>query len=307
MKSWREWCALLALCAGSWAMPAQAGIISSVVAFGDSLSDNGQSLTVAPAPSLRVSDGPVAVQYLATALGVTLYDYAVSGARTDSGNSDLGPGTGMVEQVTQYLQQHSGGLDPHALHVVSGGANDVLDALADPSLLIDPSALIASIVGNLTQSVARLREAGANRFLLGLLPDLGLSPLAGAWGLGPELSALSETINAQLLAGYETLLAGGGFAGADVRFFDTLAAQRTQTAALATQGVNVVDECPLSLGTLPDCSGYFFWDSLHPTTLGHAALARGMLAALPEPGAAALAALALLALGLTRRRQAALA
>lgn len=307
MRTARFFTSLLFIGASLLTLPAQAGLISSVVVFGDSLSDDGNSLTLAPQASVRYSDGPVAVEHLATALGVPLYNYAVSGAQSGVGNIDAASypelaTSGMSNQVALYL---STPVQHNALHVVFGGANDVLAAIATdlPGLLADPTALISSLVGNLTASVTALYGAGATHFLLPLLPDLGLTPLAH--GLDPSapllLSGLSEFINANLLVGYQALLADPAFAGADVHIFDTLQAQRAELAAWGAAGGNVTEFCT---ATAADCSSYFFWDDLHPTSGAHAALAADVLRSLqvPEPAQPALLALALLAAAGVRHR-----
>ena len=79
--------------------------ITQIVVFGDSLSDSGNSFTLTggiippdpPYDSGRFSNGPVALEYLAEDLELTLdlyYDdeegnnFAVGGARTGTGNSN---------------------------------------------------------------------------------------------------------------------------------------------------------------------------------------------------------------------------
>ena len=68
---------------------ASAAPFSSVVVFGDSLSDNGNVFAATgffpPAPyAQRFSNGPVAVEYMASALGLPLVNYAHGGATTGS-------------------------------------------------------------------------------------------------------------------------------------------------------------------------------------------------------------------------------
>jgi hypothetical protein len=63
-----------------------------VVAYGDSLSDNGNIYAVSgfPPPPYyngRLSNGPVAVENLAAQLGATLVDFAWGGATTGLGNT----------------------------------------------------------------------------------------------------------------------------------------------------------------------------------------------------------------------------
>ncbi len=82
----------LALCA--LATIAQAGPFTSIVVYGDSLSDNGNLFkdsggTQPPDPPYfkgRRSDGPVAVEQLAILFGVPLLDFAYAGATTGVGN-----------------------------------------------------------------------------------------------------------------------------------------------------------------------------------------------------------------------------
>src|SRR6185503_7186924 len=89
----------LALVFLSAATVANADSFSAIVVYGDSLSDNGNLFAASgqpPAPYFqgRRSDGPVAVEQLAGALGVPLVDFAWIGATTGIGNySDGGTTT----------------------------------------------------------------------------------------------------------------------------------------------------------------------------------------------------------------------
>ncbi len=89
MSAQRIFIALLAfLCFASSALASPYG---SVVVYGDSLSDNGNLFAATGNPGApyyqgRRSDGPVAVEYVASRLGVPLIDHAWIGATTGIGN-----------------------------------------------------------------------------------------------------------------------------------------------------------------------------------------------------------------------------
>ncbi|MCA0242717.1 MAG: SGNH/GDSL hydrolase family protein [Proteobacteria bacterium] len=300
--------ALLALAS----MPAQAAYYSALVAFGDSLSDNGASLlakTLDPqgGPTPRASDGAVVVEYVAQALGITLKDYAVGGARSDSGNSDFSTGplaqSGVQVQIEQFRLDVANNADPLALYFVSGGSNDVLDAilsqdLSDPAVL---DAFVGGLVGNLAKAVQDLYSMGARSFVLPLLPNMGLTPEAAGMGLANDLSELSWGINSVLADGYAQLAAM--LPDAELLIYDGYATQTAILADPAAYGlVNGTDACKDSPAA--DCSTYFFWDALHPTTAASNLLAGDILAALPapEPATLALAAGGLLLVMVRRRR-----
>src|ERR1700693_2489301 len=71
---------------------ASASSFSSVVVYGDSLSDNGNLYSLIgypPSPPYymgRFSNGPVIAEQLAAYLGAPLYDFAVGGATSGVGN-----------------------------------------------------------------------------------------------------------------------------------------------------------------------------------------------------------------------------
>lgn len=292
--------------------PAQAGF-TTIYAFGDSLSDNGSSLTAmalgASAPS-RTSDGPVAVEVLANRYGAALHDYAVVGATTGAYNNDYSSAnalhaSGMRTQVATYLagvSLGSGAADPAALYVLAGGSNDVLEALALGSLT-DESARIAlfqSMIGNLLQSLGELYAFGARHFVLSLLPDLGATPQAQALQIGSELTALSEAFNVALLQAYGQVAAATP--DAQLVAFDLLNAQRQIIQSPGAHGLsNVGDAC---LWVDPGaCDQFFYWDALHPTATASRLIADRLEAVIPEPGTLALAALMLAALAQRRARR----
>jgi phospholipase/lecithinase/hemolysin len=301
---------------------------SAVVSFGDSLSDSGNLLaltgTVPQSPYVagRFSNGPVAVEYLASSLNKPLDNRAFGGATTGLFNGPMdfdgnggftgelvqasGVYTGVKGQVQDYVSLHAGSVDGNALYVVWAGANDF-------EYLGATEAVAASAISNLLASVTSLYGAGARHFLLPNLPDLGLTPLALASegvfpGAAADATAFSESFNFFLGASYGALQAQLG----DAFFitFDVMNVQRIVAANPAQFGFsNVTTPCfggdpsNLSPAVCDDVTGVFYWDRLHPTTAAHALLGQQMLAAVPEPATSLMMVLGGFALlGLHRRK-----
>ena len=326
MKRALSVCVLLVLL-----IPAAAlgGPITALYVFGDSLSDQGNAYATTggfpPAPyAQRASNGPVAVEVLASRLGVPLAssqsggtNYAYVGALTGPtlipgtsivtdnfsavayGQTSLF-GTGILSQVASFAG--SGSLfDPSgALFVVWGGPND---------FFVDPSAATAaSAVGNLATAITQLYATGARRFLVPNMPDLSLTPY-GLSLTAPERAGLQA-----LTIGFNTGLAGalGSLAflpGSDIIAFDTFALLAAMSGNPAAYGLtNAADACitgNLAIGgtVCSDPSGYLFWDSVHPTTAAHAVLGNALAdATVPEPATITLLGLGLVVAVIARRR-----
>ena len=315
---------------------ATAAPITSLYAVGDSLSDqgNGFILTGGAFPPLpydqRASNGPVAVEYLANALGVPLApseaggtNYAVLGAATGSVGIPSSPplttensaailygqpaleGTSLLSQTSEILL--TGPIaDPNALFFVWGGAND---------LFIDPSAATtASAVNKLALVISMLYGGGARQFLVPNLPDLSHTPYG--LNLSPAeragLQALTIGFNAGLAGALNGLSA---LPGIDIEQFDTFSLFNAILAAPDAFGFsNTTAPCipgNLQVGgsICADPGSYLFWDSVHPTTAGHQVLGNAFAASVAEPVPEP-ASIALLSLGIglavaARRRRAA--
>ena len=292
---------LLPLCsiALAFTLAATATPFSAVVAYGDSLSDNGNlfSLVGQPAPPYfegRASNGPVAVELLAMNFGSPLLDYAFGGATTGIGNH-LDPG-GSPTTVGTFglpgmmpLYQGSvpsiTALAPSALFVVWGGPDDFLS----PSPLdATPFAVADRAVANIVTIATLLQGLGAQHILVPGLPDLGLTPFNLVQGplAAAQASALSDYFNARLVA---TLPSG-------VVFFNTAALLRTVVANPGAYGfTNVTDACldPTVPSLCSNPGEYLFWDDIHPSARGHQILAEQFAEAVPEPSTFGLAACAL--------------
>lgn len=255
-----------------------AGPYSAVVAYGDSLSDNGNlfQLIGQPGPPYwmgRFSNGPVAAEGLASQLGAPLLDYAVGGATTGVGNvGDNGTQTttgflglpGMFPEVGASIGTITP-IAPSALFVVWGGPNDFASngftmATADTA------------VSDLLAIISELQSLGATHFLVPGMPDLGLTPRyhgnAGA-------TALSLYFNHELMS----LLPKGAI------YFDTFGLMHQVVANPGAYGfTDVTDPCFNGVTVCSDPSQYLFWDDFHPTSAGHNLLAEQFYdAATPEP------------------------
>lgn len=321
----------IALCAS--ALGAAAGPYSHLFVFGDSLSDSGNNallLTAAfgglppvaiandgvysqtPSSAGTYSNGKVWTQYFAESLGVALApsltpggtNFAYGGAQTGVDGTDIAglPGFpySMRSQLNTYLGATSHVADPNALYVVSGGGNNIRVALeaiaggADP--VATAGAMVASYATDMAGLVADLKLAGAQHVLVMNTPNFGLTPLANAMGVSALASALSFQMNAQLSA----LLAGSG-----VQTFDAYSFMTGVVAAGPASGFsNWTNACAAAVNAC-DVNTSLFWDGIHPTTLAHQMLAAAVLSAavpVPEPDVAAMLALGLAVMALSRRR-----
>ena len=261
---------------------------SAVVVYGDSLSDNGNlyqatGFTQPPDPPYyagRRSNGPVAVEQLATSLGAPLVDYAWIGATTGIGNyGDNGTVTSMgwagLPGMTTVYAATKGTLAPYlpdSLFVVWGGPNDIL---APSPLDTTPEEIVARAVSDELAIISGLKAQGAGTILAPGMPDIGLTPYFQS--LGPVGAAfgtyLTDAFNASLQAQLPP----------DVLYYDTAGLLRAVVANPAAYGFANATDYYLHTMT-GDPNDYVFYDDFHPTTATHAILAREFEAAtVPEP------------------------
>jgi phospholipase/lecithinase/hemolysin len=293
---------------------------SSIVVFGDSLSDTGRlfRLTHGGFPPRvayfdgRQTNGAVWVEYLAGQLGLGchLKNYAVVGATTGpssdvpTGNvwSDTFTGldgTSLSGQFARYLSDSGGKVDPAALYIVEGGANDLIDPLS--ALLLNPPATTAEfmqdvqeiatpIVVNLATIVGTLKALGAQHIAIVNVPDFGKAPRIV--GFGPVASAVVsqvvQVVNGYVAAQLDGLDAMGGSKIARIdafAFIDGVVAAPASFGFTNATGQFMTLDLPgltVTFASANRCavSQWFFWDDLHPTTRGHAFFAANALATL---------------------------
>jgi phospholipase/lecithinase/hemolysin len=266
----------LAFQTGGVSAAAQAGqTISQVVVLGDSLSDNGNlhALIDYPPPPYwqgRASNGPVAVEYLAQRLGVPLKDFAWIGATTgvgngvDGGTVDALGAFGLPGMTTAFQGMLSADpVDPNALYVIWGGANDLRSA-TNPA---EASVVIGKAVTNLVTMAVTLQSSGATRILVVNMPDLGKTPLSLA--MGPLISYFFTQVSVGFNQALKVNLPPGA------HYFDAFSRFSSIIGHPEEYGLtNVTDQ--LMLATDADPNEYFFWDGAHPTTAGHAIIANAL-------------------------------
>ncbi len=306
-------CVLVALMIGGLSQAALAGPFSQLVVFGDSLSDNGNLYAASggtdplspPYYNGRFSNGPVWSDVVQSRTGVTVQNYAYGGATSGTDNvasSFPGQYPGLQQQIQSFALANAAVADPNALYVVWAGSNDFifLDPGAGPAAV---AALVEEVITNIIVAVGSLKAMGAQNIVVGMLPDLGLTPRAQDLGVGAALTELSATVNAGL-ASILPMVVG------DVDFFDAFAALNNIVGNAAAFGFTNVSDACLNIAGPSICSdpdSYVFWDSIHPTAGVHQIIAEHFMTYLVSvPMAAGFLLLGFVIIGM-RRQFAALA
>ncbi|MBF4989847.1 SGNH/GDSL hydrolase family protein [Methylophilus sp. QUAN] len=259
---------------------------SGITAIGDSLFDGGNEdtavvsyyklfgagLTDAPYSNYRFTNGPTAVEYLATGLGLnspaSFQNFAVGGATTAD----------MLTFMTSYLNTVPS-IDAGHLYVLDGGGNGIETFSAQDS------------AQNMIDMVALLHSKGATDFLVLGLPALVDAPRfsAAAPGVVQFLEDYTRDYNDYLVAG----LAGLGLpTTANLTYFDTKTELENGIALAVSNGfTNLTDACYDGATVCANPDQYLFWDDLHMTTKVHEYLGQRLFAAIspvPEPTQAGL-------------------
>lgn len=205
-----------------------------------------------------------------------------------------------LAQTGALLQSQGNILDSNALYLVNVGGNDVRDIVIGGLTGAARQQVIDDAVSAITSSIGLLQGAGAQNILFVGVGDVGGIPeILNLGGTAPADGRLaSEDMNAAILAA----LPGS------VQFFDTIALFDAVAANPALFGLpanlDLTTSCVGAGANIPDptCSGFAFFDDVHPSTQVASVLGAEVIAAVPEPGTALLLMIGLAGLSATGRR-----
>jgi outer membrane lipase/esterase len=287
------------------AQPVSAATFSSLLVFGDSLVDTGNAQTGSlaaglpdPAPASagysngRFSNGPNFADFLSVGIGAGLSSpYLQGGSNFGVGGAQAYTAGGAIPGFAQQLAIFGSLNQPissSALVLVTFGGNDVRATLSNPGTA-DFTASIAALSTGLDALIA----AGARNIVVTGVPDIGDLPgsrkVAGALG-NPGILTLATARSAALSSAFATTTATVAQAtGANVQFFDLLGLEASLIAdptAFGLPSTLIRDTSCVAAGAVAEgCSGYLYFDDLHPTTQIHAVIANriALQAAVPEP------------------------
>jgi phospholipase/lecithinase/hemolysin len=269
--------------------------LQTIIAFGDSLIDNGNSYEhlehrAPPSPPYyagRFTNGPVWVEHLAesyfpAAGAAHLLDYAFGGAEVSEEDGVLFT---LNREIQIYLDAHQGKADPHSLFVVWIGANNYL------SVPDNMEEALLEVKAGIQRGLQRLVSAGAKYILVVNLPDLGQTPMAREFDAQAKLTYLSEQHNKYLAEMAQELRST--YQEVQWLYFDAheiLSDFFTNPEAYGFNNImdtcyNVSAEKPSQQPALPmtararlenrqnRCEGYLFFDPVHPTLPAHLIMA----------------------------------
>lgn len=201
------------------ALTANATSYSDIYVFGDSLSDNGNLKALNPSVPERFTNGPVAVEVVANALGMTLTpsrhllggltgnNYAIAGAKAvDEDNNEATPDINLPTQVNAFLKIHGGSAPADALYIVLIGGNDIRAARTlranallgsyteERAAIKAAEKLISDAINAERNQINKLINAGARHILVSNAPDIGIIPETGIVTNGLVASAPTATL-----------------------------------------------------------------------------------------------------------------
>ena len=259
---------------------------SQIVVFGASLSDNGNATTIVPglfpgAPYYpgRASNGLLWIDVVAADLGNEVKpfvkggtNYAVGGSRTCEISGTSPNPFDMCYQINLYLASALNRADADALYVIDAATvgNNIFAVINNG---LSHSEITTTASTDIAKIMDKLYKAGARKFLVTNVPDVGATPRGQGLPSPATATALSNGFNATLnneLANFST-----SHSGADVRLADFKSA-----VAITTGFTNTTDPCVVNLVSCATPDTYTYWDNLHPTAATGRNMAKAALAVL---------------------------
>lgn len=291
---------------------ASAVTLNKIVVFGDSLSDNGnlyeymkRELPVSP-PYFqgRFTNGPVWIELLTDMYysgkdsQSHLLDYAFGGAGISDGVDDDDDEVlfTLRREIDSYLLSHQDKADESSLYVVWMGSNNYL------SLPDDQDAAVNVVISGIKQGLQRLAHKGAKHIMVLGVPDLGTTPIARDFEATNTLSQLSLKHNAAL----KDLITEMEGENPSVQWlnFDVSSILSDVIRFPARYGfTNVADTCYEEMekgfskksilkmvshvkaqANKDACTGYLFFDPVHPAAPAHIIMAEKTKKMLDDAG-----------------------
>ena len=289
--------AVASISAPSFAQDANQSV-TSITVFGDSLVDAGNVNSLNPAVASSANgyfDGRFTNGYDYTdLLSLSLFgtpttasleggtNFAFGGARATNTSAvpDLGEQLGLFQG---YLAAGNE-VDPTGLYVLNFGGNDIFAALQPgaPAGYDSDSAYLMVAANSYAQGLQSLVDLGATNFLITGFPNAVPQSIEAEGYLFSALGALplGEGVNVNFFSYLD--------------FFNRLSTDPTAFGLPAD--LDFMTTCQAA-GALPDCTGYFSFDGVHPTAAVHQAAFNDIQAqfgfaaasgAVPEPATWAL-------------------
>jgi phospholipase/lecithinase/hemolysin len=301
------------------AADARAVTFSKIFAFGDSLSDLGNTYnalggtgsdqliydelgyTTQPGryDDGRWSNGTLWIEHVNTALNLptlrrndgiqdilTRTDFAFGGSESGSGRLDFGLLPNLLTQIQSAIDLSLGSVPQDALYSVWSNGNNVINYIGgnNPNTPQGIDALTTTMAGNISTGITMLYNAGARHMIVPNLPALGDKP--------SYVGTFNQVFANDIVASYNPKLA------AEIAAFRTAHPDATVTAwDVYTQFQDMLSN-PGSYGftnttvaalnndadypgvVVADPNSHVFWDQTHPTAAGHAILGQDALEAL---------------------------
>ncbi|HBI21017.1 MAG TPA: lysophospholipase [Legionella sp.] len=303
---------IMTLLALLFSIQVSATSLNKIVVFGDSLSDNGNlyeymkhELPLSP-PYFqgRFTNGPVWVELLADAYypkdgPAHLLDYAFGGAGVSEEVDDDDDEEVLFtlrREVDSYLLSHQDQADASSLYIVWMGSNNYL------GVPTDEEQAVAAVVLGIRHDVERLVKKGAQHIMVVNVSDLGRTPAAKDFDAVDALTSLSNKHNQRLkenMAELRQLYPDVQWLYFDVnQVLDDLLMSPEQYGF-----TNITDTCYEEMVDNPSgrsiltmvstvksrravdaCTGYLFFDPVHPTAPAHQIMVERTKKMLDEAG-----------------------
>ena len=292
---------------GAFIANACATNLTKFVVFGDSLSDNGNLYAylkkqLPPSPPYykgRFSNGYVWVEQLAQQYYPNdwqghILNYAFGGAGVatpseDGSNEEDEVMFSLGREIDSYLLAHGDKADDDSLYTIWIGSNNYIASH------FNPAKTAKGVIAGIKSKLERLAQRGARHILVLNLPDMGKSPAARAIFSEAELSECTALHNAGLSQLVDNLKQT--YPAVDWIYYDVFALFSDATQNPEQYGLtNTTDTCYQSVLSATDeslepaksmlmltakftektkpCTGYMFFDGVHPTAHVHAEIAK---------------------------------